>query len=57
MAIPEAVQTLERDLRGIFGSRLQSLVIYGQRAPRGAMATDITDTTARRRRRSRSWSR
>ena len=33
MTIPEAVQTLERDLRGIFGSRLQSLVIYGQRAP------------------------
>jgi hypothetical protein len=33
MPIPEAVQTLERDLRGIFGSRLQSLVVYGQRAP------------------------
>jgi hypothetical protein len=33
MPIPEAVQTLERDLRGIFGSRLQSLVIYGQHAP------------------------
>ena len=32
MAIPDAVQTLDRDLRGIFGSRLQSLVIYGQRA-------------------------
>ena len=29
------VQTLERDLRGIFGSRLQSLVIYGQRARAG----------------------
>jgi hypothetical protein len=35
MAIPDAVQTLERDLRGIFGSRLQSLVIYGQRAHAG----------------------
>jgi hypothetical protein len=32
MVIPDAVQTLERELRGIFGSRLQSLVIYGQRA-------------------------
>jgi hypothetical protein len=30
MAIPEAVRALERDLRGIFGSRLQSLAIYGQ---------------------------
>src|SRR6185295_2257005 len=35
MAIPDAVLTLERDLRGIFGSRLQSLVIYGQRARAG----------------------
>jgi hypothetical protein len=35
MAIPDAVQTLERDLRGIFGSRLQSLVIYGQRTHAG----------------------
>ncbi len=32
MAISDAVQTLERELRGVFGSRLQSLVIYGQRA-------------------------
>jgi hypothetical protein len=32
MRIPDAVQTLDRDLRGIFGSRLQSLVIYGQRS-------------------------
>jgi hypothetical protein len=31
MAIPDAVRALERDLRGIFGSRLQSLVIYGER--------------------------
>jgi hypothetical protein len=29
MPISEAVRQLERDLRGIFGSRLQSLVIYG----------------------------
>ena len=29
MAIPEAVRKLERDLRGIFGARLQSLSIYG----------------------------
>src|SRR5713101_3698505 len=27
--IPGAVQTLERELRGIFGSRMQSLVVYG----------------------------
>jgi hypothetical protein len=27
--IPEAVHGLERELRGIFGSRLQSLVVYG----------------------------
>jgi hypothetical protein len=31
MAIPEAVHVLERDLRGIFGARLQSLSIYGTR--------------------------
>jgi hypothetical protein len=30
MAIPVAVQALERDLRNIFGSRLRSLVAYGQ---------------------------
>src|SRR3954470_7642367 len=30
--ISEAVRALERDLRGIFGSRLQSLAIYGERA-------------------------
>jgi hypothetical protein len=27
MSIPDAVQALDRDLRGIFGSRLQWLVI------------------------------
>ena len=32
MAISDAMQTLERELREVFGSRLQSLVIYGQRA-------------------------
>src|SRR4051812_17901955 len=32
MTIPDAVQTLERELREVFGSRLQSLVIYGQRS-------------------------
>lgn len=32
MGISDAVQTLERELRQVFGSRLQSLVIYGQRA-------------------------
>jgi hypothetical protein len=30
----QSVQTLERDLRGIFGGRLQSLVVYGRRGPR-----------------------
>ena len=32
MVIADAVQTLERELRDVFGSRLQSLVVYGQRA-------------------------
>jgi hypothetical protein len=32
MVFSDAVQTLERELREVFGSRLQSLVIYGQRA-------------------------
>jgi hypothetical protein len=35
MTIPDAVQALDRDLRGIFGSRLQSLVIYGHRSRAG----------------------
>ena len=35
MATSNAVQMLERDLRGIFGARLQSLVIYGERARAG----------------------
>src|SRR5436853_234763 len=29
--LPEAVHTLERELRGVFGPRLQSLVAYGRR--------------------------
>jgi hypothetical protein len=32
MVIPDTVQTLERALRDVFGTRLQSLVIYGRRA-------------------------
>lgn len=32
MHIPDAVAALERDLRGIFGERLHSLVVYGLRA-------------------------
>jgi hypothetical protein len=32
MHIPDAVAALERDLRGIFGTRLRSLVVYGLRA-------------------------
>ena len=41
--IPEAVRALERDLRGIFGSRLQSLAIYGAAtAAHGAHRSDET---------------
>ena len=32
MVIPDAVGTLERELRGVFGTRLKSLVLYGHRA-------------------------
>jgi len=35
MVKSDAVQALERDLRGIFGARLQSLVVYGERARTG----------------------
>jgi hypothetical protein len=35
MTFPDAVGALERDLRGIFGSRLRSLVVYGMRAQAG----------------------
>lgn len=31
MSVPQSVVTLERDLRGIVGSRLQSLVVYATR--------------------------
>jgi hypothetical protein len=34
MSLPSAVATLERELRGIFGPRVQSLVVYGERARR-----------------------
>ena len=40
MALPDAVQTLERELRVIFGSRLQSLAVYGQRAHTASHAHD-----------------
>jgi hypothetical protein len=40
MVISDAVQTLDRELRDIFGSRLQSLVVYGQRADAGGPAAD-----------------
>lgn len=33
MSLPASVHTLERELRGVFGARLQSLVAYGMRAP------------------------
>jgi hypothetical protein len=36
MHIPDAVAALDGDLRGIFGSRLRSLVVYGSRAHAGA---------------------
>src|SRR5438045_8370068 len=32
-SIPESLRSLERDLRDIFGERLQSLVVYGLHAP------------------------
>ena len=31
MPIPESVRLLERELRGVFGARLQALVMYGLR--------------------------
>src|SRR4051812_15486935 len=36
MQTSRAVETLERELRGIFGDRLQSLVAYGERARQSA---------------------
>jgi len=41
MAVPDAVRALERDLKGVFGSRLRSLVIYGQRHTAGAHDDDM----------------
>src|SRR6266571_1892230 len=38
MIIPDAVHALDRELRGIFGARLQSLSIYGARPHAGAQA-------------------
>src|SRR5206468_7439468 len=32
MPVSDLLQTLDRDLRGIFGARLQSLSVYGERA-------------------------
>ena len=55
--MPTPCGTLERDLRGIFGSRLQSLVVYGSARTRGHGRRARHGTTPRRRRRSRSWSR
>ena len=52
MHTSDAVHALDRDLRGIFGARLQSLVVYGQRAhtspdsghePHGSHATHSPD--------------
>src|SRR4051812_47616664 len=40
MAIPDAVQRLERELREVFGSRLQSLITYGQRVGRENASAD-----------------
>ena len=56
MAISDAVQTLERDLRDIFGSRLQSLVVYGSARSRGTTPTTHAHTVTTRRRRTRSRS-
>jgi hypothetical protein len=35
MTTPDAVRRLDADLRGIFGSRMQSLVVYGERSRGG----------------------
>src|SRR2546425_5777430 len=40
MSIPDSVRALERDLREIFGARLQSLVAYGVRASATPRAGD-----------------
>jgi len=45
MVTSDAVQTLERELREVFGSRLQSLVVYGQRAQTLRHAQERSHTT------------
>src|SRR6185436_217170 len=40
MSIPDGVRALERELREICGTRLQSLVIYGQRTNESRTKTD-----------------
>jgi len=37
--LPDSVRTLERELRGVFGPRLQSLLVFGQRAAAHAAPT------------------
>ncbi len=39
MATPDAVSSLERDLRDIFGNRMQTLVVYGTRRATPGMHT------------------
>jgi len=39
MDIPAPVQALERELRGVFGTRLQAFVVYGEHARRAAGVT------------------
>ena len=45
--VPEHVSTLERELRQIFGSRLQSLVVYGLRSSGSAGSNRHHDAHAR----------
>lgn len=40
--IPDLAHALERELRGIFGTRLQSLVVYGLKSATGSAAADLT---------------
>ena len=47
MTIPESVRRLERDLRGIFGSRLSSLVVYGAQAQAHAHTLAVVDGLSR----------
>jgi hypothetical protein len=45
MVISDTVQRLERELREVFGTRLQSLVVYGQRAQAARHPHDGAHTT------------